>query len=176
MDFPAGRYMMRHIDTKMPDMFIADLDRQFQRLHTDSTTLLRALAPERLYWKPEAEQSVTPIYSCGEYLLRSAGGVERTFGGLTANLWDDPFEWTLPEVLRSPVDLLAYFDEVEATRRRGFALLKTDEELARVIALSPDEFKPLGELLLDTLTRAVHWQGNAFAIYSLFSDLPANRP
>ena len=155
---------------------IAGLDRQFERLHLDSTGLLRALAPDRLYWKPEAERLVTRNYSCGEYLLRSAGVVERTFGGLTANLWDDPFEWTLPEVLRSPVEMLAYFDEVEATRRRGFALLKTDEELARVIALAPDEFKPLGELLLDTLARAIHWQGNAFAIYSLFCDLPANRP
>lgn len=155
-------------------MFISDLDRQFERLHRGSTTLLKALAPERLYWKPEAERAVTRNYSCGEYLLRSAGAVERTFGGLTANLWDDPFEWTLPEVLRSPVDLLDYLGEVEATRNRGFALLKSDDELARMIATAPDELKPLGELLLDTLVRAVHWQGNAFAVYALFSDLPPN--
>jgi hypothetical protein len=33
--------------------------------------------------------------SCGEQVLRSAAIVEQSFGGLTANLWDDPFEWTL---------------------------------------------------------------------------------
>lgn len=154
-------------------MVIADLSNQFERLHRDSTALLQALAPERLYWKPDGESSVTRIYSCGEYLLRSAGVVEQTFGGLTANLWDDPFEWTLPEVLRSPVEMLAYFAEVEATRQRGFALLKSDDDMARMIALAPDELKPLGELLLDTLVRAAHWQGNAFAVYALFSDLPA---
>lgn len=166
---------MRVIDAKPPNLLIATLDRQFERLHANSTGLLRALAPERLYWKPEADRSVTRNYSCGEYLLRSAGVVERTFGGLTANLWDDPFEWTLPEVLRTPVEMLVYFDEVEATRRRGFTLLKNDDELGRVIALAPDEFKPLGELLLDTLAGASHWQGNAFATYSLFSDLPSTR-
>ena len=39
------------------------------------------------------------MFSCGEYILRSAAAVEQTFGGITTRLWDDPFEWTLPEAL-----------------------------------------------------------------------------
>jgi hypothetical protein len=34
-----------------------------------------------------------------QYILRSAAAIEQMCGGLTANLWDDPFEWTLPETL-----------------------------------------------------------------------------
>ena len=41
-------------------------------------------------------------YHLGEHIVRSAGAVEQTFDGITANLWDDPFEWTLPENLATP--------------------------------------------------------------------------
>ena len=55
--------------------------------------------------------------SCGEQVLRSAAIVEQTFGGLTANLWDDPFEWTLPETLSTSAKVIEYLNEVEATRQ-----------------------------------------------------------
>ena len=88
-----------------------------------------------------------------DLLLRSAAVIEQTCGGLTANLWDDPFEWTLPENLSTPERLLAYLDEVETTRRRGFELLKTDEDLAKEV-MAPGGITRLGSLLLDSLTRA----------------------
>ena len=49
-------------------------------------------------------------------LLRSAAAVEQTFGGITTRLWDDPFEWTLPEKLSSTDLLIGYLNEVEQTR------------------------------------------------------------
>ncbi|MEO6390395.1 MAG: hypothetical protein ABIP75_01005 [Pyrinomonadaceae bacterium] len=150
-------------------VLIKFIDQQFAELHRRSIDLLMDLAAERLYWEPEPVGPSARAFSCGESLVRSARAVERTFGGLTANLWDDPFEWTLPETLRTPADVIEYFGEVEATRCRGFALFRDDGDLARAIALAPDEFKPLGELLLDTWARAAHWQGRAFAVHSLFA-------
>lgn len=79
--------------------------------------------------------------------------VEQTFGGITANLWDDPFEWTLPENLTTPERILVYLDEVEATRRRGFESLKSDGDLAKEL-MAPSGITQLGSLLLDTLARA----------------------
>lgn len=150
-------------------MLIKFIDQQFAELHQRSIDLLINLAPERLYWEPETVGPPARALSCGECLVRSARAIERTFGGLTANLWDDPFEWTLPETLRTPADVIEYFAGVEATRRRGFALFQNDLDLDRSIALAPDEFKPLGELVLDTFARAAHWQGRAFAVHSLFA-------
>jgi DNA-binding IclR family transcriptional regulator len=122
-----------------------------------------------LYWQPRAGR-VFPVYSCGEHLLRAAACVEQTFGGITANLWDDPFEWTLPETLTTPERVAAYLAEVEATRQRGFALIQSDEELAKEIAVPPGEMQTLAALLLGTLTRAAHHQGRAYATFRLFSD------
>src|SRR3712207_7579473 len=65
--------------------------------------LVQAVPFEKLYWQPEVARARTfPVYSCGEHVLRSAAAVEQTFGGITVNLWDDPFEWTLPESLPAP--------------------------------------------------------------------------
>ena len=97
------------------------LDEQFAALHGRSVALVRAVPAERLYWQPARETAsrTFPVYSCGEHLLRSAAAVEQTFGGITVNLWDDPFEWTLPEALPAPADVARYLGEAEATRLRG---------------------------------------------------------
>lgn len=109
------------------------------------------------------------MFSCGEFILRSAGAVEQTFGGITTRLWDDPFEWTLPEEL-STADLMAnYLAEVEETRRRGFALFNSDEDLQREMP-APEKLKTIFEILLETVSRAEHFQGRAFAIFQMFSD------
>jgi len=87
--------------------------------------------------------------------VRSGRIVEQTFGGITANLWDDPFEWTLPETLTTPESVLDYLREVEATRRRGFDLLKSHEDLTKEIVAASGPTQ-LFSLLLDTLLRAGH--------------------
>jgi hypothetical protein len=103
-------------------------------------------------------------------VLRSAGAVERTFGGITTNLWDDPFEWTLPETLSNAGLIAGYLHEVEATRLRGFELFGGDEDLLKEIAVPSGEMQTIYALLLDTLARAAHHEGRAFATFRLFSD------
>lgn len=150
--------------------FVSSLDEQFARLHSRSLALLEAVPPDKLYWQPRESSGFFPVYSCGEHLLRSAGAVEQTFGGMTANLWDDPFEWTLPETLSTSAKIAEYLDEVEATRRRGFELFRDDEELLKELVVPSGERQTICALLLDTLARAVHHQGRAFATFRLFSD------
>jgi hypothetical protein len=151
--------------------FISTLDAQFAALHARSRALVRVLPAEFLYRQPRvAAAGAAPVYSCGEHLLRSAACVEQTFGGLTANLWDDPFEWTLPETLSTPALVAEYLEEVEATRRRGLALVETDDDLLKEIAVPAGEMRALFALLNETLVRAAHHQGRAFATFRLFSD------
>ncbi|HEX8141978.1 MAG TPA: hypothetical protein VF553_05240 [Pyrinomonadaceae bacterium] len=151
--------------------FVLSLDEQYARLHKRSRAFVEIAPAEEFYKQPRPVVSAHPVYSCGEYLLRSAAAVEQTFGGITANLWDDPFEWTLPETLKTPALVAEYLDEVEATRLRGFALLRADEDLRKEIAMPSGEMQTLSELLLETLCRAAHYQGRAFASFRLFSEL-----
>jgi hypothetical protein len=149
---------------------LSSLNEQFLRLHARSRALIEAVPVEKLYWQPRQSSGAFPIYSCGEHLLRSAASVEQTFGGLTTNLWDDPFEWTLPETLQTPESIAEYLSEVEATRQRGFSLLRSDEDLLKEIVVPSGEMRLICALLLETLDRAAHHQGRAFATFRLFSD------
>lgn len=151
---------------------VRGLDEQFARLHGRSLALVQAVPPERLYWQPPREASARtfPVYSCGEHLLRSAAAVEQTFGGITVNLWDDPFEWTLPEALPTPEAVTRYLEEAEATRRRAFEFLRSDEDLDKEIAVPSGEMRTLFSLAVETLARAAHHQGRAYTTLRLFSD------
>ena len=147
------------------------LDAQFAALHARSSALVRVVPAEKLYWQPRgAVAGASPAYSCGEHILRSAACVEQTFGGVTANLWDDPFEWTLPETLSTPALVAEYLAEVEATRKRGLALLATDADLLKEVAVPAGEMRTLFALLSETVARAAPHQGRAFATFRLFSD------
>src|SRR5882762_4720031 len=127
---------------------IVDLNRQFSQLHQESRELVHAIPPERLYYRSPNESKSPPAQSFGEQILRSAAVVEQTFGGITANLWDDPFEWTLPETLPTPDKVAAYLDEVETTRRQGFLFFKSDEDLLKGI-MAPSGYTQLLPLMLD---------------------------
>src|SRR5437016_8423375 len=126
---------------------ISWFEREFARLEQSWRALIEATDDERLY-QVDDQQNL----SVGEQVLRSARIVEQTFGGITANLWDDPFEWTLPESLSTPESVLSYLREVEATRRRGFDLIKTEEDLTKEI-MAASGVRQLLSLLLDTLVR-----------------------
>lgn len=143
---------------------IKRLDKQFADLHTRSRELISNLRGEQLYAKPNGSAD-----SCGEQILRSAAAVEQSFGGLTANLWDDPFEWTLPETLNAPAKILEYLDEVDATRRDAFQSFQRDDELAKEI-MTPTGSSQLLPFLLDTLQRARHHHQRAVTIYKLLND------
>lgn len=150
---------------------VRGLDEQFARLHERSQALVQVITADRLYWQPPPETARTlPAYSCGEHLLRSAAAVEQTFGGITANLWDDPVEWTLPEALPTPAHVAAYLNEAEATRRRAFEFIRSDADLSKEIATPSGEMRTLFSLAAETLARAAHHQGRAFVTFRLFSD------
>src|SRR6185436_8561128 len=145
------------------DKLIKGLDAQFADLHRQSQDLVSKLSSELLYVRPKGSAD-----SCGEQLLRSAAVVEQSFGGLTANLWDDPFEWTLPEQLNTTARVAEYLDEVDATRRQAFTTLKSDADLSRQI-MTPAGGVQLLPFLLDTLQRARHHLQRAFAIFELLT-------
>ena len=128
------------------------------------------LSDHPLFLRMSSIQEVLfPVNSCGEYILRSSGAIEQTFGGITVKLWDDPFEWTLPEQLSSNELILEYLEEVEATRQRGFLLFQSDEDLKKSLP-APVKILSLFELLIDTLIRAENYQGRAMAVFKIFSD------
>jgi hypothetical protein len=145
---------------------IVDLDRQFSQLHQDSRELISAISAEQLYDRLPNGSNSSPAQSFGELILRSAAAVERTFGGVTTNLWDDPFEWTLPETLSTPKKVSDYLNEVEATRKRGFELFESDDDLFKEI-MAPTGATRLQPLLLDTLMRARHYLESAKATFDL---------
>jgi len=151
------------------DKFIAALDRQFAQLHSDSHRLIEAISPELLYQQPPGKSNSLPLHSCGEHVLRGAAAVEQTFGGITTNLWDDPFEWTLPETLPTPAKIAGYLDEVEATRKHGFQLFESDADLVKEI-MAPSGPTQLLPLMLDTLARAAHHQGRAWATFEILRE------
>jgi hypothetical protein len=148
---------------------IDSFDRQFRAVHDRSVLLTAHVPAGRLFWKPRDLGRTMAMFSCGEYILRSAAAVEQCFGGITTKLWDDPFEWTLPEKLSTPALVLEYLAEVEETRRKGFAYFTGDGDLAREMP-APDRLRPIHEILLDTVARAENFQGRAFSIFRMFSD------
>ena len=151
------------------NQFLSTFDRKFSQLHTRSCEIIQKISIEKLYWQPFEKDALFPINSCGEYILRSAGKIEQTFGGITTKLWDDPFEWTLPEQLASNQLILQYLDEVEVTRKQGFSFFKSDDDLKKTLP-APIKIVSIFELLLETLNIAENYQGRAIAIFRLISD------
>jgi len=148
---------------------INSFDRQFSATNLRSCELIKLTPNEKLFWKPRELSRTFTMFSCGEYILRSAGAIEQTFGGITTRLWDDPFEWTLPEELSTSDLILEYLAEVEETRNRGFSLFYSDDDLSREMP-APEKLKSIFTILLETVSRAEHFQGRAFAIFQMFSD------
>jgi hypothetical protein len=96
-----------------------------------------------------------------ENILRSAAVIEQTCGGLTANLWDDPFEWTLPETLSSRERIIEYLSEVDQARQRAFSAIGDDAALLKYISDASGEPRVLIGLLLETLVKASDYHGRA---------------
>src|SRR4029453_6669947 len=99
--------------------------------------------------------------SIGENVIKSAGTLEQVLGGLTTNLWDDPFEWTLPETLSTPNRIVEYLHEVELARNRAFARLVDDSALDKYIAVPSGEQKSIQSILMDALQKATSYQQRA---------------
>lgn len=136
---------------------VESLDREFARLFVSSCDVIKQTPSDTLY-APLPQDGSTPdrpqLISIGESVLRAAAVIEQTFGGITANLWDDPFEWTLPEYLATPDKVLAYLREVEDTRKRAFSSFTDDACLHKQVAMPSGETQSLIDLLTSTLLRA----------------------
>ena len=89
--------------------------------------------------------------------------MEQTCGGLTSNLWDDPFEWTLPETLSSVDRIIEYLTEVEGALRRAFSAIADDADLSKLVSVPSGEPVRLESLLLETLVAAADHRGRAVA-------------
>jgi hypothetical protein len=140
---------------------VDNLDKQFAEIHKISCDFIANLPAELLYTRP-AEASFHD--TCGEQILRCGAVIEQSFGGLTANLWDDPFEWTLPETLNTRAKVLEYLSEVEDLRSRAFLAFKDDADLSKEI-MTPAGGQQILAFLLDTLKRARHHQQRAFKVF-----------
>ncbi len=151
------------------DALLSGLDRRFELIDRQSRELLSRLSDDILYARPRKTRLAMEPFSCGEYILRSAAMVEKTFGGITTRLWDDPFEWTLPEKLSTKELISSYLDEVEATRQKGFGFFRSDEDLRKEIP-SPQTIRSIFDILLETIGLAEHFQGRAFALFQMLSD------
>lgn len=131
---------------------ISEIDsyrKSFETLQSRSRDLLSVCPDERLFEPVAAIDNG----SFGVALIRSAAEVEVAFGGITTRLWDDPFEWTLPEELSTKSAILEYFDEVAAITQRGLAALGDDSALTKIIP-APEKLKPIGEVLQKALSTA----------------------
>ncbi len=148
---------------------IETFENQFLKLHLRSCEFVGLVPVEKLYWQFREKEALFPVNSCGEFILRSAAAVEQTFGGITPRLCADPFEWTLPEQLSTNELILNYLREVDETRGKGFAFFTSDEDLRREMP-APERLKSIFQILLETLARAEHFQGRAFAVFQTFSD------
>ncbi len=146
---------------------IDTLNHQFVRLNDRSREILVVIPEDKLF---EKSNMIFKDTSCGYSILRSAGKVEQTFGGITARLWDDPFEWTLPEELSTTHKILEYLNEVETTRKRGFSFFSSDEDLSKELP-APEKMKTVFELLLETLIVAVRHQEVANVIQEEFIEI-----
>ncbi|HEV7746220.1 MAG TPA: hypothetical protein VGO56_14565 [Pyrinomonadaceae bacterium] len=149
---------------------VESLDREFARLYFNSCALIEHTSIENLYSVPNQPASLhNQLPSIGESVLRSAAAIEQAFGGITANLWDDPFEWTLPEYLSTPTKITEHLAEVEAMRKRAFSSFSDDSCLGKHIALPAGETRPLIELLQKTLVAAAGYQARALSTFKILS-------
>jgi hypothetical protein len=139
------------------------LDRAFANLIESLKELVGKVNTDQLYGR-------VGDTSFGEQILRSAAVIEQTFGGLTANLWDDPFEWTLPETLSTPDRVIDHLSEIDALRQRVFQSIDGDAALNKYVSVPSGEPCALVELLLGTLVRASDYRGRAGATLKILSS------
>jgi hypothetical protein len=143
---------------------ISELDDQFARLYRNACELASFVHIDGMQETQDGSHLSPLEVSYRENVLRGLAAVEQTFGGITANLWDDPFEWTLPETLNSRDRLFEYLVEVEETRLRAFASLGDDGELQREIVVPSGQRQTLLELFRQTISRVIAFQTRAFEL------------
>jgi len=145
------------------------LEKMFREQGARMREVLEKTPEAHLYDRPRELPHSFVMFSSGEYLLRSAAAIEQVFLGITRKLWDDPFEWTLPEALNSKALISNYIDESLKVMEEGFSFINTDDDLDRAIP-SPEKLRPMMEILVDALSKSEHHLGRAVSIAMFFSD------
>jgi hypothetical protein len=148
---------------------VAALDQAFASQLAGLTAFVQSLPTELLYRHPNPE--IQTGATVGENVLRCAAVLEQVFGGLTVNLWDDPFEWTLRETLSTRDRVIEYIGEVDAARQRAFVCFADDTDLLKFISVPSGEPHSLLSLLIETLVKASGYQGRAVATLKIFGDV-----
>ena len=140
----------------MANEIVDQLDQQFGDLIESLKRLVQSVPPDLLYRN-------APSVSIGENILRSAAAIEQTCGGITTNLWDDPFEWTLPETLFNAALIVDYLSEVDLSRQRAFKAIHDDSSLNKYISVPSGESRRLVDVLNETFATAKDYRGRAMA-------------
>lgn len=143
-------------------MIVETLDKQFAVLINSLKELVRNVNPDQLYRRVDEA-------SFGEQILRSAAALEQTFGGLTSNLWDDPFEWTLPETLSTPELVIEHLSEVDALRQTVFSSIDGDDSLSKLVSVPSGEPRALGDVLREALEKCGDYRDRAAAALKILS-------
>ena len=150
---------------------IESLDREFIGVLSELTALIQSIPGEKIYRNPTGSVEG----SVAESIVKCAGTLEQAFGGLTTNLWDDPFEWTLPETLSTTELIVDYLAEVDGARARAFAFLVDDSSLGKYIAVPSGEQTSIQNLLADALAKARPYQVRAIETAKMLSSDDARR-
>lgn len=146
---------------------IEGLNRDFICVLSELSTLIKSIPGEKIYFNPTGASEG----SVGDCVVKTARTLEQAFGGLTTNLWDDPFEWTLPETLSTTNLILEYLAEVDTARARAFASLVDDSALDKYIAMPSGEQASIQKLLAEALSNARVYEKRARETAKmLFSD------
>lgn len=145
------------------------IQKMFREHFSRMREALEKAPEEKLYERPRELPHSFVMFSMGEYLLRSAAAIEQVFLGITRKLWDDPFEWTLPEALNSKAAIEEYFNETAQVMEEGFTFIVSDEDLDKAMP-SPEKLRTILEILVDALSRSEHHLGRAVSIAMFFSD------
>lgn len=140
-----------------------NIENQFVQL-TDTLFKMIETVPEKLMFTSPMPAGQSFQGTSGECILRSAAAAEQAFGGIMTRLWDDPFEWTLPESLATAEKMREYVIEVDQQRARCFQFIKDDAELLKLIP-APEDLRPVQSVLLDALSRSNFLLGQAVILY-----------
>ena len=142
---------------------VEEMESEFADVEARLRSLLETTPEEVLFAKPLHDEKTLVELSVGGCIIRAAAMIEQVFLGITRRLWDDPFEWTLPEKLSSRNAILEYIAEVSETRAKGMAFLTSDSDLSRRLP-APEELRSIFAALTEALLRAENLLGKAEVI------------
>lgn len=142
---------------------IEELEAEFAAVEARLRAVLDRTPEARLFEKPLPNEKTLVELSVGGCVIRAAAMIEQAFLGITRRLWDDPFEWTLPEELATHQAIFRYIDEVSETRAKGMSFLASDADLSRRLP-APETIRSIFAVLIGALLRAEHFIGKAEAI------------